>query len=658
MDHCTGKGSEHQKMMAQAFKTKFFAALILTAPILALSFDVITLPHQLNIPTLLAFSTLLFGYGGLPFFTGTVRELKDKRIGMMTLVALAITSSYIYSVAVALGLAGKMFFWELATLIDIMLIGHYIEMQATGKASSSLEKLLTFLPKHAMIENNGELKTVPTHQLKPGDIIVVKPGEKIPVDGTIRNGKSSIDQSALTGESRQVEATAGTRVLAGSINNTGSLSITVTTIATQSYFSKVLILAKKASKTKTRLQNFADRAASWLTIIALSTGSITFIIWQFLTTFPFALERSITVMIITCPHSLGLAIPLVISVVIAKATKQGFIIKNIKAFEQAHTITTVAFDKTGTLTQGQLKITDIIPLGSLSENELIALAAALEQQAEHHISKAIVKLVQEKNIALPTQGVSNIEVIPGVGITGHVGENDIAIGNKKIIPKSASAANFLQQTQVLEAAGKTVLFMLINGSMQGIFAYKDIVRADAKKTIQALQSRKIKTVMLTGDTKNIAHAIAQELGIDKDLVFAECLPSNKIDIVKKLQNNGEIVLMVGDGINDAPPLAQANVSIAMHSGTDATQASADIALTANNLMLVPNAITLSNVMRTKLLQNLFWATSYNIIALPIAAGALAPWGIFLSPAIGAVLMTLSTVVVAINAMLIKSEPPK
>ncbi len=644
----------------QEFKTKFWICLVISIPVLLLS---PTLQSFLNLEKILAFhgdiyvlfilSTIIFFYGGSPFLKGFYRETKQSKPGMMTLIALAITIAYLYSSAVVFGLHGKLFFWELVTLIDVMLLGHWLEMRSVKSASKALEEIAKLLPAKAHKKMpNGQIKQVKIEDLKFDDKIIIKPGEKIPVDGQIIKGSTSINESLLTGEAKPVEKQKGDQVIGGSINQQGSITVQVKKTGKDSYLSQVIEMVKQAKQSKSQTQNLTDKAAMWLTIIAISTGIITFIAWYWLLNndFVFALGRTVTVMVIACPHALGLAIPLVIAVSISISAKNGLLIRNRIAFEKMKDIETIVFDKTGTLTKGEFGISDIVLFNKgLSEKELIKYAASLEAKSEHSLAQAIAKETEQKF------EVQNFQAIPGKGVIGQINNKQLMI----LSPKALQEKNIeYDKTKInpLSKQGKTVVFVLLEDKLIGAIALADQIRPEAKKTIQKLQNKGIQCLMLTGDNQKVAQWVANELGLDD--YFAEVLPAQKADKIKTLQKSGKKIAMVGDGINDAPALAMADIGIAIGAGTDVAIETADIILVKNNPLAVLAILDLSKKTYKKMLQNLAWATGYNIIALPLAAGVLAVYGIVLSPAIGALLMSLSTVIVAINAGFIKEPKTK
>ena len=648
---------DHHAQMLQDFKKRFWISLLITIPILLLSpliqslLGLEALKFTGDSYVLFALSTAIFFYGGWPFLRGLLGELDEKRPGMMTLIGVAITVAYTYSSLVVFGLSGQIFYWELATLIDIMLLGHWIEMRSVMGASRALEELAKLMPSIAhLVQPDGSTKDVPVDELSPGDLVLVKPGEKIPVDGSIEKGETDVNEAMLTGESRPIPKQKGDKVIGGSINGEGAVEVKIEKTGKDTYLSQVINLVKQAQESKSTTQLLADRAALWLTLIALGGGLITLIVWQiFGGALDFSLERSVTVMVITCPHALGLAIPLVVAVSTALSAKNGLLIRERGAFERARNLECVVFDKTGTLTEGRFGVDEVVSLqDGVTNDEVLALAATVETQSEHLIARGIVKGAEERK--LEVKSPESFEAIPGKGAQaqvkgqeikvvslGYLNEHDIAVKNERV--------------DKLAAQGKTVVYVLRNNKLIGAIALADTVREESKRAIKQLKEMGIQCMMLTGDRKEVAQWVAEELELDD--FFAEVLPEEKSNKIKEIQERGLTVAMVGDGVNDAPALVQADVGIAIGAGTDVAVESADIVLVENDPEDVATILNLSKATYRKMKQNLFWATGYNAIAIPLAAGILFPIGIVLSPAVGAVLMSISTVIVAINARLLK-----
>jgi len=645
-----GHGDHHEGMIAD-FKRRFFVSLGLTVPILLLS-DMIQewagfdLSFTYDQETLFVLATIVYLYGGWPFLKGSIDELRARNPGMMMLIGLAISVAYFYSVAIVFGYGdGHDFFWELATLIVIMLLGHWVEMRSIMGASNALQELVRLLPSIAHRLTGEDTEDVPVSAIRKGDLILVKPGEQVPVDGTMLKGHTTVDESMLTGESLPVEKGAGDLVIAGSINQEGSMTIETTDTGESTYLSKVIELVSEAQQSKSRTQNLANRAAKLLFFIAVGAGVLTFAIWLMLG-YPLsmAVERMVTVMVISCPHALGLASPLVVAVSTALSAKRGLLIRNRTQFEEARQLEAIIFDKTGTLTQGNFGVTDLKPQTPYTEEELLRLAADVEMASQHPLARGILQAAEERRLAFDP--VDSFESITGVGLQGRI--DDVLV--QVVSPRYVRQQDILIEEEAFEqlsASGKTVVFVLRDGVLVGMIALADMVREEARDTVSALRERGVRSIMLTGDNRKVAHWVADQLGIDE--VYAEVLPDDKSRQVKKIQAEGRKVGMVGDGINDAPALAQADVGIAIGSGTDVAVETADIVLVRSNPGDVLSVLDLSRNTYNKMIQNLWWAAGYNIVALPLAAGVLAPIGILLSPAVGAVLMSLSTVIVALNA---------
>jgi len=641
----------HHEMMVEDFKKRFFVSLVLTVPILILSpliqrFFGFTFGFVGDKYLLFVLSSGVFFYGGLPFLKGIVAELKKKEPGMMTLIATAISVAFFYSAAVVFGLTGKFFFWELATLIDIMLLGHWIEMRSVMGASRALETLAKLIPSEAhLVKDDGEIEDVSVSSLVIGNIVLIKPGEKIPSDGEIIKGETSVNEAMLTGESKPVSKKQGDEVIGGSVNSEGAIHVKITHTGEDSYLSQVINLVKQAQESKSKTQDLANKAALWLTIIAISTGTITLLAWLFLgREFVFALERMVTVMVITCPHALGLAVPLVVAVSTSLSAKNGLLIRDRVAFERARNIDVIVFDKTGTLTKGEFGVTDIVAQEGYSEDDVLRYAASLESNSEHPIAKGILKKAKEKNITINT--VQKFTSIPGKGVQGIVSESLFkAVGQNYLKEKRIETED--ARTTQLSEQGKTIVYVLIEDKIIGVIALADLIREESKEAIGKLKSMGIKSMMLTGDNKQVAKWVASELKLDD--FFAEVLPHEKSQAIKKVQSQGLNVAMVGDGVNDAPALVQADIGIAIGAGTDVAIESADIILVRDDPRDVVSIIGLARATYGKMKQNLMWATGYNIFAIPLAAGILYNFGILLNPAMGAVLMSLSTVIVAVNA---------
>ena len=647
---------DHHEHMVKDFKKRFYISLIVTIPILVLSPMIqsfIGVDWQLpyNQYILFVLATFIFFYGGWPFITGGVSELKDKNPGMMTLIGLAIVVAYVYSSLTVFGLEGKDFFWELATLIDIMLLGHWIEMRSVMGASNALEELVKLMPSEAhKLDENDAVQDVAVSDLKNDDRVLVKPGEKIPVDGTILDGNSAIDESMLTGESVPVEKSKDDEVIGGSVNKEGSLTIQVEKTGEDSYLSQVINLVKEAQESQSKTQDITNRAAKWLFYVALASGFITLFIWLALG-YPFdtSLERMVTVMVITCPHALGLAAPLVVAVSTSISAKHGLLIRNRANFEGARNLNAVVFDKTGTLTKGEFGVTNIVPNDGYDENDVLNWAASLEQHSEHPIATGIVRSAEDEGLEL--KQITDFESITGKGIQGSIDGKKVNVVSPGYVIENNLSYDREAFNKMAEE-GKTVVFVLLDDVLTGMIALADMVRGTAKEAIAELKEAGIHSIMLTGDNQKVGDWVAKQLNIDE--VYAEVLPNEKSDQIKKIKEKGWKVAMTGDGINDAPALATADLGIAIGAGTDVAMESADVVLVKSNPKDVVSLIDLSRKTYRKMIQNLWWAAGYNILAIPLAAGVLAPVGIVLSPAVGAVLMSLSTIIVAINAKLLKA----
>ncbi len=646
---------KHEGHRVGDFKKKFLVSLLVTIPVLLLSpmiqdflgiEEILVFPGDIYVLFLL--SSFIYFYGGWPFLNGLYRELRDKRPGMMTLIGLAITVAYLYSTAVVFGLEGDLLFWELSTLVVIMLLGHWIEMKSIIGASQALEELAKLMPSEAhKIDEEGNVTDLPLEELGKGDKVLVKPGEKIPVDGKVVEGQTSVNEAMLTGESEPVSKKRGAKVIGGSINGEGSIEVVIEKTGEQSYLSQIIERVKEAQKSKSRTQNLADKAAMWLTFIALGAGAVTFMVWLVVinTEFAFSLERTVTVMVISCPHALGLAIPLVVAVSTVLSAKNGLIIRNRAAFERARNIDAVIFDKTGTLTKGEFGVTDTVSLGKYPEDQLLQYAASVEVNSEHPIAKGIAKAVKEK------QEIKNFKSITGKGVQADIGGKKVMVVSRGYLKEKNMGVGDEERIAGFASEGKTVVFVIIDEELAGAIALADIIREESKQAISRLKEMGIKPMMLTGDHQRVAKWVAAELGLEE--FFAEVLPEQKADKVKEVKSRNMVVAMTGDGVNDAPALAEADIGIAIGAGTDVAVETADIILVKSSPEDVVDLIGLSKRTYRKMLQNLGWATGYNFFAIPLAAGVLFPLGILLSPAMGAVLMSLSTVIVAINARLLK-----
>lgn len=647
--------------MVRDFRQRFWICLSLTLPVLLLS-DMIrewiglhdTLSFPGDVWVLLGISTIVFVYGGYPFFKGLVEELRDKRPGMMTLVAMAITIAYAYSTGVVFGLSGSMFFWETVTLIDLMLLGHWIEMRSVLGASRALDELVRLMPSDAhRVTPDGSFEEVPISVLEPGDRVAVRPGERVPADGIVREGSSSVNESMLTGESRPVSKAEGDNVVAGAVNGTGSMVFEVTKTGNESYLSQVISMVREAQGSRSRAQDLANRAAFLLTVIAIAAGLATFLIWYVIVGngLAFSLERMVTVMVITCPHALGLAVPLVVAASTSLSARHGLLIRDRAAFERARDLDTIVFDKTGTLTKGEFGVTDVLVFDSeTDEQEILRLAAAVERHSEHPLAEGVLASAEERDITLPE--AHDFTALTGRGIQAVVEDATIRVLSPGGIAEQGLTYEG-DDPDRLSAQGKTVVFLVRNERLLGALALADVIREESREAVTRLHEMEIDVIMLTGDKREVAEWVAGEIGLD--MAIAEVLPNEKSDRIAELQAKGRHVAMTGDGVNDAPALAKADLGIAIGAGTDVAVETADVVLVRSDPRDAVSIIGLARATYRKMRQNLWYAAGYNIVAIPLAAGALSGFGIILSPAVGAVLMSLSTVVVAINARLLKFD---
>ncbi len=654
-----GGHDEHAGHSPKMFREKFWLSLILTLPVVFWSVHIqILLGYQAPeffgsewIPPVLG--TVIFFYGGWVFIQGAWRELSNKLPGMMTLISLAITVAFVFSWVVQLGLIqAEALWWELATLVTIMLLGHWMEMRSIVQAQGALQKLAKLLPDTATrITDEGEEK-VAVSELKEGDIVLARPGENIPADGVLRKGKSDVNEAMITGESRPAKKTEGDEVIAGTNNGEGSLHIEVTSTGENTMLSGIMRLVADAQSSKSRAQNLADRAAQLLTGVAIAAGVTTLIVWQFLgLPIDFTIVRVVTVLVIACPHALGLAVPLVVAISTTLGATNGLLVRDRRGLEEARNLSTVIFDKTGTLTLGEFRVVSMSAVEGVSENEALRVAAGVESESEHPIARGIVKTAQDRRIEIPA--VDHFRNLTGRGVAATVDGIEYHMGGPVLL-KSEGAQVSPALSKTAEAAseqGQTAIYLLRNGTAVAVFAVADAIRPESKEAILDLQKQGIDVAMLTGDARAVANSVAGELGIET--VFAEVLPEEKASKVRELQEKGKKVAMVGDGVNDAPALATADIGIAIGAGTDVAVEAGHIVLVKSDPRDIPRVVTLSRATYGKMKQNLWWAAGYNIIAIPLAAGVLAAWGILLTPAVGAVLMSASTVIVAFNAQLLR-----
>ncbi len=642
--------------MVADFRRRFWISLALTLPILALSkgfWDLLGFPVPLAFPgdqqVLFAFASIVYFYGGLPFLKGLADELQRRGPGMMTLIGVAISVAWLYSTAVVFSLEGMGFYWELATLIDIMLLGHWIEMRAVMGASGALEALVRLLPAEAhRLRGEGDAEDVPVSELRPGDRVLVRPGERAPTDGVIVKGRTSLDESMLTGESRPVEKGEGAEVIGGSVNGEGSITLEIRKTGEETYLAQVTDMVRRVQASRSRSQDLANRAALWLTVIALSVGTLTLLAWFGIgRDVEFAIERAVTVMVITCPHALGLAVPLVVAMSTSLSAGHGLLIRDRAAFERARDLSAVVFDKTGTLTEGRFGLSAVILLGELDEAACLRLAAALESQSEHPIARGITRAAEERGIPWPE--ASDFRNLTGQGAEARVEGQAVKMVSEGYLREQGIEVEHARLPE-LAAEGKTLVYMLVEGRPAAVLALADVIRPESREAVDALKGMGIRCMMLTGDSEAVARSVAEELGLDE--YFAEVLPEQKAAKIKAVQVRGLRVAMVGDGVNDAPALVQSDLGIAVGAGTDVAIESADIVLVRSDPRDVVAILGLARATYAKMVQNLWWATGYNVVAIPLAAGVAAAWGVLLSPAVGAVLMSLSTVIVAINARLL------
>lgn len=660
MDHGSMGGMDHSMHMGN-FKQKFWLSLILAIPIILFSPMMgMEFPFQITFPgsewVVLVLATILFVYGGQPFLSGAKMELQQKSPAMMTLIAMGITVAYVYSVySFVANLINPQahvmdFFWELATLIVIMLLGHWIEMNAVSNASNALQKLAELLPESVKrLKKDGTEENVSLKEVKEGDHLIVRAGDKMPTDGTIVKGETIVDESAVTGESRGVKKNVDDQVIGGSINGDGTIEITVTGTGENGYLAKVMDMVRKAQGEKSKLESLSDKVAKWLFYVALVAGILAFIAWLFLENLPDALERMVTVFIIACPHALGLAIPLVVARSTSIAAKNGLLLKNRNALEQANDLDVIMLDKTGTLTQGKFTVTGLEVLtDNYTKEELLKYIGALESAANHPLAIGIMNYLKEKDIA-PYEAL-NQKNLSGVGLEADVEDQKVKIVNEKEVKRLGLSVD-ARRVKPYEEQGNTISYLIIGEQLAAIIALGDVIKPEAKQFIQALKEKNITPVMLTGDNQKAAQAVAEYLGIEN--YYGGLLPDDKEAIVQQYLDKGKKVIMVGDGINDAPSLARATIGMAIGAGTDIAIDSADVVLTNSDPKDILHFLELAKQTRRKMIQNLWWGAGYNIVAIPLAAGILAPIGIILSPAVGAVLMSLSTVVVALNALTLK-----
>ena len=654
-NHHRDKHAGHSVVM---FQRKFWISLLLTAPTLvwghmlqrALGYTAPEFPASNWIPS--AFGIAVFVYGGWVFLKGAMRELRDRLPGMMTLIALAISVAFVFSVVVALGYPGMPLWEELSTLVTIMLLGHWIEMRSINQAQGALQELAKLLPDTALRLRGDSTEEVPVSDLREGDLLLVRPGAKIPADGLVREGESEVNESMITGESRPVHKTAESKVIAGTVNGSGSLRFEVSGTGERTALAGIMRLVEQAQSSRSRAQALADRAAFALTLVALGAGVLTLVVWLWLGADPaFAIERLVTVLVIACPHALGLAIPLVTAISTTLAAQNGVLVRDRRGLEDARNLKAVVFDKTGTLTRGEFGVVNIATVESLSSEEALRMAAAIERDSEHTIARGIVRAAEERKLDVPR--AESFVAIPGKGVQARVYGRELYMGGPALLKAVGTEVPEPLRRAALEAnnRGQSAIYLADNNTALALFAIADVVRPESKEAVSLLHQRGVQVLMMTGDAHAVAESVAHELGIDS--VFSEVLPEQKATKIEELKRSLKRVAMIGDGVNDAPALVTADVGIAIGAGTDVAVEAGDIVLVRNDPRDVPRIIALSKASYRKMIQNLSWAAGYNVVAIPLAAGVLVHWGIVLTPAAGAVLMSVSTVVVAVNAQLLR-----
>ncbi|MCB2202677.1 heavy metal translocating P-type ATPase [bacterium] len=641
------------------FRQKFWISLALSIPVLVFSptvqgwlgYSIPTFPlSQWIVPV---FSIIVFIIGGLPFFNMSRGELKDKKPGMMTLISLALAVAFLYSVASTIFNLGDSFYWELVTLIDVMLLGHWIEMRSVRQASGALDELTKLLPDTAeRVNADGSIETVKVSELQTEDVVLIRPGASAPADGEVIEGQSSMDESMITGESKPVSKVEGDKVVSGTINGDGSLRVKVTAVGDETTLAGIMHLVEEAQQSKSKTQILADKAAGWLFYIALGVAALTAVAWLIAEGWNIdVLNRVTSVLVIACPHALGLAIPLVVAISTSIGASNGILIRDRVALETARDLDVFVFDKTGTLTKGEFGLSEMKTSGDIDDDRALALAAALERDSEHPIAKAIRKGAEERGLSIPN--ATDFEAIKGKGVRAKVDDTWYYVGSPRLLEEKdarfeGDLRSFFDQAS---EKGETMVFLLQGESVIAAFGLADQIRQESYQTVKTLHDQGYEVAMMTGDAEAVAKTVADELGID--IYFAEVLPENKDEKIRQLQDEGKKVAMVGDGVNDAPALTRADVGIAIGSGTDVAIESAGIILVENDPMDIPRIVALSKATFKKMRQNLIWATGYNVVALPLAAGVLAPIGFVLPPAVGALIMSISTVIVAINAQLLR-----
>lgn len=651
------EGHDHHAMMEADFRRRFWVVLALTIPVLFLSPTIqewfgfsFTFTGARYVLFILA--TIITFYGTWPFYQGARKALRSGVLDMSVLVSIAVSAGYLFSVGATFVFTAVDFYWEISTLVMVLLLGHWLEMRAIRGTAGALRELIKLIPPTANRIVDGQIEEVPTAELQVGDLVLIRPGEKVPIDGEVVEGQSSVNEAMITGESKPVSKKPGDFLIGGTLNGEGALRMRVTRTGEETALAQIINLVKEAQASKPPIQRLADRAAHWLTVIAVVMGAGAFIFWFFIAgqSMVFALTLAVTVLVIACPHALGLAIPVVTTISTSLGARNGMLIRNAQATETARRLNVIIFDKTGTLTRGEFGVTDVVLLSDWDEETLLRRVAAAEVNSEHVIAQGVVRSAEERGLA-PLPQATNFRAIPGKGAEATVEGIQLAVGNRALLAERGLSSPTDPRLKALEEQGKTVIYAAADGRLVGAIALADLIREESREAVRALREMGLEVAMLTGDSQAVADWVAEEL--DLDLVFAEVRPEQKADKVKSLQAQGKSVAMVGDGINDAPALVQADVGIAIGAGTDVALESADVVLVKNDPRDVVSLIRLSQATMRKMRQNLVWATGYNVIAIPAAAGIFQPWGILLRPEWGALIMSLSTIIVAFNALLLR-----
>lgn len=653
--------SSHHQMMAMDFKKRFIISGLVTIPILVLSPTIqgwlgFSLPEIPALKWLLfLLATIVAAWGAKPFYVNAVKELRSKQLGMMVLVSLAVGAGYLYSVATTFLIEAPDFYWEISTLAVFLLFGHWMEMRSVVGASGALKELVKLIPPKANLVKNDQIIEVDTENLQINDIILIRPGEKVPVDGILIEGSSNVNEAMVTGESKPVAKKIEMNVIGGTLNIDGSLRVRVSKVGKDTALAQIISLVTEAQNSKPKTQRLADRAAHYLTLTAIIVGLLTLILWSgpLGGTFVFALTLAITVVVITCPHALGLAIPMVTTVTTSLAARNGILVRDMDGLDTARKATHILFDKTGTLTKGEFGVSDVLSLGKMTENEVLQISASIDQHSEHVIAKSIVRGAQNKKLKLTEP--KDFRYVAGKGVEGMINKKRFFAGNRALMQsQNIDVEKAEKDLAKLSSQGKTVIYIASEKQLEGIVALSDVIKDESYRAVEQLQKLGVKVAMLTGDNQQVAAYVARELKLDT--FFAEVLPEQKIAKVKELQKGGGTIMMVGDGVNDAPALTQADVGVAVGAGTDVAVASSEIVLVKNSPLDIVKLIQLSHKTRTKMVQNLIWATAYNIVSIPLAAGVLVPIGFVLRPEWGALAMSASSIIVVANALLLRKTP--